>query len=148
MTVNKIFNVIVNGVIVNSKNQILIARRASDDDHEAGMWTTPGGKLEVNGEVHNVIEETLKREIYEEVGITIKQDIVFVTNNTFVKPNGSHTLAIVFLCFHESGTAKPLDEIDEVNWIDSVEELRNYSFPPNVREYFEQAIDKLNEIRK
>lgn len=148
MSTNKSFNIVVNGVIVNDENRILIAKRASDDDHEAGMWTTPGGTLEVIGEKHDVIEETLTREILEEVGITIYRNLVFVTNNTFVKSNGMHVLAIVFLCFHKTGVAKPLDETDEVRWLDSIDELENYAFPPNVKEYFEKAILKLNEIRK
>ncbi len=58
---DKTFSIVVNGVIVNSSGQFLVARRASNDDHEAGMWTTPGGTLEAQGEVHNVIEETLRR---------------------------------------------------------------------------------------
>jgi len=148
MSENKNFNVVVNGVIVDKKGRMLIARRASDDDHEAGMWTTPGGTLEVDGEEHGVIEETLSREIMEEVGVAISKNVVFITNNTFIKSNGAHVLAIVFLCFHEKGIAKPLDETDEVRWVDSISELNNLSFPPNVKEYFEKAISKLNEIRK
>ncbi len=73
---------------------------------------------------------------------------MFVTNNTFVKASGSQVLAIVFLCFYKSGEAKPLDETDEVKWIDSVDQLDNFSFPPNVKEYFQKAAVVLNEVRK
>jgi len=144
MSINKSFNIVVNGVILNKKKQILIARRSSEDDHEAGMWTTPGGTLEIDGEEHGVIEKALRREIMEEVGIVIDDSITLIANNTFVKTNGSHVLSIVFLCRHKSGRAIPLDETDEVMWLDSVHDLDNYDFPPNVKEYFLIAIDKLD----
>jgi 8-oxo-dGTP diphosphatase len=147
MKLNKDFNIVVNGVIYNEKGQLLLARRSSKDDHEAGMWTTPGGTLEVNGENFQIIEETLQREIMEEVGIVIEDTIVLIANNTFVKTSGKNVLAIVFLCKHKSGTARPLDETDEVVWIDSVSDLDNYSFPPNVKEYFQKGAAALHEIR-
>jgi 8-oxo-dGTP diphosphatase len=54
-------------IIEDESGRILIARRAKGKSQE-GMWEFPGGKLEV-GESP---EECLRRELLEEMGITIE----------------------------------------------------------------------------
>lgn len=55
------------GVITNAAGRVLLARRP-DHVHQGGLWEFPGGKLEDNEDV----EEALKRELYEETGITVE----------------------------------------------------------------------------
>ncbi len=57
------------GVIYNKQNQILIARRSKFNKHQAGLWEFPGGKCELG----ESIEQTLKRELKEEVGIDVQK---------------------------------------------------------------------------
>ena len=52
------------GVILDTQNRILIARRASTA-HQGGLWEFPGGKVEPGETVH----EALYRELREELGI-------------------------------------------------------------------------------
>ncbi len=130
------YNIVVNGVIFNNEGKILIAQRASKDDHEPGMWTTPGGTVEDGDEEFNIVEATLQREIMEEVGVTIKPSILPITNNTFTKNDGTKVLALVYLCEYKSGEARPLDEMDSIAWVD-ISKLDQYAFPPNVRDYIE-----------
>lgn len=54
-------------VIANKTGDILIQKRA-EDTHQGGLWEFPGGKLEKNEDV----VDALKREIQEELGITVK----------------------------------------------------------------------------
>ncbi len=54
-------------VIVNARNEVLIARRP-EHVHQGGLWEFPGGKLE-HGEQ---VEHALKREINEELGLQIE----------------------------------------------------------------------------
>ena len=56
----------VAGIIIN-QNKILIGKR-KDKDIGGGKWEFPGGKIEV-GETNS---EALKRELYEELGISVK----------------------------------------------------------------------------
>src|SRR5210317_2614401 len=53
-------------VILDSKNNVLITRRAADA-HQGGLWEFPGGKVE-DGEDLAV---ALQRELLEELGIEI-----------------------------------------------------------------------------
>ncbi len=54
--------------IVNDRGQVLVSLRP-DHVHQGGLWEFPGGKLE-RGES---VEEALQREIFEELGISIRQ---------------------------------------------------------------------------
>ena len=78
--------------------------------------------------------KNIKKEILEEVGIEIFDDIVLVHNNTFTRSNGDDVLALVFVCKYKSGEVKSLEDTADVKWI-AKEEIDNYEFPPNVKEY-------------
>ena len=60
----KIVNVAVG--VIKKNNAIFICKRANDQ-HQGGLWEFPGGKVEANESVF----AALKRELTEEVGITI-----------------------------------------------------------------------------
>ncbi len=55
-------------VIVDTQGRVLLARR-SRDKHQGGLWEFPGGKLESGEDVLTA----LKRELHEELGITVTQ---------------------------------------------------------------------------
>ena len=57
---------VVAGIIIN-QNKILIGKR-KDKDIGGGKWEFPGGKIEI-GETNS---EALERELYEELGISVK----------------------------------------------------------------------------
>ncbi len=64
-------SVLVNGVVFKD-NTVLVAQRSWEEKHAPGCWTIPGGKVEETpGDVFNIVEETLQREIAEETGVTI-----------------------------------------------------------------------------
>jgi 8-oxo-dGTP diphosphatase len=54
------------GVVINKYGQVLIAKRLSHQ-HQGDCWEFPGGKIEINESE----SQALKRELFEEVGITV-----------------------------------------------------------------------------
>src|SRR5579871_3935855 len=61
------------GVVFNEEKKILVALRPKDK-LQGGLWEFPGGKVE-SGET---VEEALKRELLEEVGIHITEAKPFI----------------------------------------------------------------------
>jgi 8-oxo-dGTP diphosphatase len=59
--------------VIKRDNKIYISKRA-DDLHQGGKWEFPGGKREVN----ETIEQTLTRELSEEIGIQVTQQSPFM----------------------------------------------------------------------
>ena len=55
------------GVIVNARDEVLVAYRPKNKD-QGGLWEFPGGKKEKN----ETIESALQREFLEEIGIQLK----------------------------------------------------------------------------
>ena len=80
--------VAVTGIVVKDATY-LITKRSANKKRFPNMWTVPGGKLETSDYVnlpkesnnywYNVLEKVLRREIEEEVGISVK-NIVYVTS--------------------------------------------------------------------
>ena len=48
---NNKYTVLVNAVVVKD-GKILLSQRSWEDEHGAGKWTIPGGKLEATGVVY------------------------------------------------------------------------------------------------
>ena len=57
---------VVAGIVIN-QNKILIGKR-KDEDIGGGKWEFPGGKIEIG----ETISKALERELYEELGISVK----------------------------------------------------------------------------
>lgn len=86
-----------------------------------GLWEFPGGKIEPD----ETVEECIKREIREELGIEIEIDSHLITiNHTY-----SHFSVIlnVYCCRHLTGIPQPI-ECDEVRWV-TLDELDHFTFP-------------------
>ncbi len=61
-------------VIVNEDNQVCISLR-HENAHQGGLWEFPGGKVELD----ETIEQTLQREIKEELNLEIKTSRPFIS---------------------------------------------------------------------
>lgn len=60
--------------VIKKSNTFFICKRA-DDQHQGGLWEFPGGKIKAGETVFNA----LKRELLEEVGITIHSSSELMT---------------------------------------------------------------------
>jgi A/G-specific adenine glycosylase len=107
-------------VIWNEQRQILIDRRRQEG-LLGGLWEFPGGKLEPG----ETVEQCIRREIQEELGIDVEVgDRLITVNHAY-----SHFRVTlnVHHCRHLTGEPQPL-ECDEVRWV-TVDDLAQYPFP-------------------
>lgn len=116
---NKTIDVVAG--VIKKNGKFLIARR-SKEKSLGGFWEYPGGKVE-EGETD---EESLKRELYEEFGITVKVKNHLV--NSFYKYEKINVNLKAYLVDHLSGDFILRDH-DAINWIDS-KEFGKYEFAP------------------
>lgn len=124
-----LFPVIVKAWIQKG-NRFLVAKRGSHESHLPGSWTLPGGKVEASGETEHVLETTLQKEILEEVGVNITNDIRLIYDNSFFRSDGVHVINLTFLCVWKSGDAKPLEDTDEIRWL-TIAELQSFAPLPD-----------------
>jgi len=108
------------GVIWNQQGQILIDRRRPTGVL-GGFWEFPGGKIETG----ETVEECIKREIWEELGIVIEVGKHLITiAHTYTH---LHVTLIVHHCQYIDGVPRPI-ECDEIRWV-NLEELDEFNFP-------------------
>ncbi len=123
------FIVNVEGAIYKDEKWLLI-RRSEKEEHAGGTLSLVGGKVDYEGSSSDILERTLIREIYEEVGIEVS-NLRYVNSSSFVTELGGHVVDIVFLCDYQSGEAyvKSADEVDEVHWMSTQQVLNNAELP-------------------
>ena len=111
----------VTAAIIKKDNKILIARRAPNK-HLAGFWEFPGGKIE-EGETP---EFCLKRELIEELGITVNVGKFYMENQ---HDYGAKIILLqAYLCELISGDIVLRDH-DKFEWIVK-SDLTNFKFAP------------------
>lgn len=132
--------------IIKKGDKYLLSKRSKDDPQEGGKWSIPGGKVDLEIE-KNIIENTLKREIKEEVGIEIKDEVELIFNNSFTRVSGHHVVMMVFLCHYKSGVAKALDGQEEIKWLTLAEivKMKN-ELPSYTYEKFEALMKIKNDV--
>jgi len=107
-------------VIWNDHGQILIDRRRPEG-LMGGLWEFPGGKIEPG----ETVEDCIKREIQEELGIGIEVGEHLITiNHTYTHLRVTLT---VHHCRHLTGYPMPI-ECDEIRWV-TLDEIDQFSFP-------------------
>lgn len=111
---------------VEKDGLFLLARRGPEELHMPGVWSLPGGKVETEIEPH-ILEKTLIKEIQEEVGVTVSDQMNLLYNNSFERTDGAIVVGLTFLCNYVSGEATPLEDTSEVAWysLEQLKELRD-----------------------
>ena len=109
--------------LVDADGRVLIARRPDGKDM-AGLWEFPGGKVEP----HERPEETLIRELHEELGITVKEACLAPLTFASHAYDGFHLLMPLYICRRWDGLVQAR-EGQALKWV-RPRQLRNYPMPP------------------
>ena len=111
------------GVITDARGRILLARRTEGRDL-AGLWEFPGGKVEA-GEAP---EETVVREIREEIGVETKIDCLAPLTFASHSYEDFHLLMPLYVCRRFWGVPQPR-EGQTLKWV-RPRQMRDYPMPP------------------
>ena len=109
--------------LVDADGRVLLAQRP-EGKTLAGLWEFPGGKVE-QGETP---EETIVREVFEEVGLETK--IACLAPLTFASHSYEdfHLLMPLYVCRRFWGVAEP-KEGQTLKWV-RPSQMRDYPMPP------------------
>jgi 8-oxo-dGTP diphosphatase len=109
--------------LIDPDFRVLIAERPAGKQL-AGMWEFPGGKVEVGERP----EETLIRELREELGINVEEPCLAPLTFASHAYETFHLLMPLYACRRWSGFVQPL-EGQRLTWVRPTE-LRQYPMPP------------------
>lgn len=102
----------VGGVIVRN-GRVLMLLRSDRCRNNRGLWTIPGGEVEV----YERLEEAVKREVKEETGLDVTEaKFLAISDQTF---DGEHWVSILYRCETEGepSNTEP-DKHLEIKWQD------------------------------
>jgi len=147
---NLLHYVVVTGILVKD-GKYLITKRAEWEKAFPRRWTVPGGKLEVLDYVlrkkdtsshwYNVLEDLLKREVMEEVGLEI-QGISYITSLVYLREDKIPCLIISFFAEPKTEEVKLCNALTEFAWV-TLEESKNYDLIEGIYEELEILDKKL-----
>jgi len=109
--------------LVDADGRVLITTRP-DGKSMAGLWEFPGGKIEAGERP----EQTLIRELKEELGIVVREDCLApLTFASHAYPD-FHLLMPLYVCRRWEGTVTAR-EAQQLAWV-KPNRLRDYEMPP------------------
>lgn len=110
--------------IVRAGRYLLVVR-SDEEEYAAGLLAFPGGKVDPRTVADNVLEETAKREVMEEVGLEVTS-LEYLKSKSVEIHEGTFGVDIVFLAEVAPGEPIPGDpsEVKELLWLTADEVLR------------------------
>ena len=109
--------------LIDSDGRVLLAQRP-EGKMMAGLWEFPGGKVEAGERP----EETLIRELNEELGIVVKQECLAPLTFASHVYSDFHLLMPLYVCRRWEGFVEGREK-QRLKWV-WPNELRNYPMPP------------------
>jgi 8-oxo-dGTP diphosphatase len=113
--------IVLRGLVLR-EGKVLLVRRSPTDVWRPGKWEFPGGKLD-RGER---LVLSLKREIHEEAGITVKVIEPLYFGDEYPRgPKGIQLINLILTCRYAGGDVKLSYEHDGFVWATPVD-IRKY----------------------
>lgn len=140
-----LFIVNIEAAVINGAGEYLMVIRGEEESHAAGTLSMPGGKVELSDVGDDIFELTARREILEETGITVSDDITYIESKLFVTDDGDPVVDVVMLCRYQSGDPVIGDpgEVAAIRWR-TAEEIGAH---PQTPLWTRQSIARAERIR-
>lgn len=115
---DKLFYFVANVVVYREADgRCLLLKRSETEKVHPGIYAAIGGKLEWkdlpvdnptrrNGDVldyENAVEDLLAREVREEAGISIEQQLTYINSVAFIRPDGIPVVLVKFAAKYAGG---------------------------------------------
>lgn len=114
---------------------LLVKRR---DEPSKGLWSPPGGSLELG----ETVERAAARETLEETGVVVQARHVVDVRDVIVKDLGGrtrwHYVLIGVLCEYVSGEPFPASDAENAHFL-PLKDLGEYEVTPTAREALERV---------
>lgn len=137
--------------IIEKNGKYLILKRSEREVAFPGYWTVPGGKVvrheyeglpkTPNSEGwYKTVEFALRKEVKEEANLEV-EDIKYLTDMTFIRPDNIPVLVLSYYCkYKEGGEVRLGKDITDFAWI-APEEGEKYKIIPGI-------LDEIKEVDK
>jgi mutator protein MutT len=106
------------GGIVLDADRVLLVKRGREP--LKGVWSIPGGKLEVGETLCQGVRRELQEEAALEVRVLAMVEVVERITRDADGRIAYHFVLLDFLCERVSGEARAGDDVDEVAWVERV----------------------------
>lgn len=122
----------------------LLIRRGANEEHSPGTLSLPGGKVDQLAVSPEALEQAVRREIHEEVGLTLGS-LHYLESKSFVMDTSEWCVSVCFFCQDTNGDAsiKSSDEVQEIVWCKTEELVAGDSCPP----WTKQSIHAAENLR-
>ncbi|MBT3404935.1 NUDIX domain-containing protein [archaeon] len=147
---NQVHYVTATAILVKD-GKFLIVKRADWEKAFPGKWTVPGGKLEVldyalrnkdtSAHWYNVVEDLVKKEVEEEVGLGIK-NLGYVTSLVYVRSDNIPSLIVSLWGEPVGDEIKLCSALTEFKWV-SLEDAKECDLIEGIYEELEILEKKL-----
>ena len=140
------YTVVVEGVIPKDDRWLLI-KRSMQEEHEPGVISLVGGRVETTGFSHDVLEQSLKREVMEEINASIQEKMQYLWSSCITTEKGEQIVTVVFLCTYESGEIRigEEEEVADILYMDTDAILESEDIPEYVKKSIQLAAACLKE---
>ncbi len=125
-----------------------MVKRSIKETHSGRKWSFVGGKVENPSSSSPVLEQTLKREIKEEVDVEVENKILYLTSSFFITDNNDTVIDIIFFCNYKKGDLKiaNTEELSEVEWMTSEEVLSHNEVMAWTKNYLKLAVKVVKQM--
>jgi 8-oxo-dGTP diphosphatase len=114
---------VVAAALVDAQGRVLLQQR-SPGRAMAGLWEFPGGKVESD----ELPEAALRRELEEELGISVENDDLEPACFASAPVGERHMILLLYICRRWRGDLRPLDAA-ALDWL-KLEEMDPEVMPP------------------
>ncbi|WP_281657827.1 NUDIX domain-containing protein [Halobacillus sp. Cin3] len=142
------YSYIINVEAAIMKNgQFLLIQRSPEEEHAGGLYSLPGGKMEFSPDSLDVLEDNVRREIKEEIGLILDGDLTYVHSNTFLIGD-IQVLNVVFLTADFKGEPyiKSPEEVADMVWVEPDLNESPVPIPPWTANSIQKAVERQSKI--